>query len=105
MQIPIQSLNTVHHKKFEFDFDAAVYKYYLKDWEVNDIELVLANGEPFTLDRVDIISNNVEKKRDAKQKQKSEKKEETKGIDVSNNVEKGKSNVMKAGKRTSERWL
>lgn len=30
MQIPIQSLNTMHNKKFNFDLDELIYKYYLK---------------------------------------------------------------------------
>jgi hypothetical protein len=47
MQIPIQSLNSVHHKKFEFDFNNDIFKYYLSDDELNDIELVLANKESF----------------------------------------------------------
>ena len=37
MQIPIQSLNNVHHKKFEFDFDATIYKYFLKDIDLEEI--------------------------------------------------------------------
>ena len=49
MQVPIQSLNERHSLKFNFDFDHTIFKYYLSDEELNEVELVLANGEPFTL--------------------------------------------------------
>lgn len=97
MQIPIQSLNSKHNKKFPFDFDEAVYIYYLEEEDVDDIELVLANGKPFILN--DGNSRIAEKKRDKKHK------EETKGIDVTGSIKKGKDNIKKEGKKSSERWI
>lgn len=40
MQIPIQSLNTVHSKSYDFDFDPAVFKYHLSDEDLDEIQLV-----------------------------------------------------------------
>jgi hypothetical protein len=64
MQIPIQSLNETHNKKFNFDFNTDIYKYYLIDEETEDIQLVLANGEYLILDESN--SDIKEKKRDKK---------------------------------------
>ena len=72
MQIPIQSLNFKHLKKCEFDFDEDIYKYFLKDRDLEEIQLVLANGEFFLLDRDN--SKSTDKKRDKKTEQKKEQK-------------------------------
>ena len=79
MQIPIQSLNSNHAKKFPFDFDEAIYVYYLEDEYLDDIELVLASGGPFTLSDG---NSNTERKRDKKKRDKKEEKLDQKGIDV-----------------------
>lgn len=50
MQIPIQSLNCKHSKKFEFGFSEDIYKYELKQEDFNEIELVLSNGSIFAVD-------------------------------------------------------
>lgn len=68
MQIPIQSLNNKHVKKFPFDLDEAVYTYYLEDEDLDEIELVLANGEFFTLNEGNSTAK--DKKRDNKLKDK-----------------------------------
>lgn len=47
MQIPIQSLNTMHIKSYDFDFDPKVFKYHLSDKELDEIHLVLESGEDF----------------------------------------------------------
>ena len=73
MQIPIQSLNSEHFKKYEFDFNEAVYKYFLKDRDLGEIQLVLADGEPFILER-DNTKSAEKKKRDKKAQDKEEKK-------------------------------
>ena len=84
MQIPIQSLNSKHNKKFPFDFDETMYAYYLEEEDIDDIELVLANGEPFILN--DGNSRIAEKKRDKKHKDK----EEVKGMNVTAKIDKKK---------------
>lgn len=68
MQIPIQSLNTKHGKKYEFGFDQCIYQYHLKESDLNEIQLVLANGEPFILNEGNFIDK--DKKRVKKQTQK-----------------------------------
>jgi hypothetical protein len=44
-------LNSKHAKKFPFDFNESIYYYYLSDEYLDDIELVLATGERFTLSK------------------------------------------------------
>jgi hypothetical protein len=68
MQIPIQSLNSKHAKKFSFDFNESTYHYYLADEDLDDIELVLASGERFTLSKAN--SGVSKKKRDYKMEEK-----------------------------------
>ena len=47
MQIPIQSLNNQHSKKFKFEFDHDIYRYFIEKEELNQIELVLSDGTQF----------------------------------------------------------
>ena len=47
MQIPIQSLNTVHSKSYDFPFYETVFKYRMSDKEVEEVKLVLESGKAF----------------------------------------------------------
>lgn len=47
MQIPIQSLNTVHLKSYDFSFDETVFKYRMSEKEVEQVKLVVENGQEF----------------------------------------------------------
>ncbi len=47
MQIPVQSLNNQHSKKFEFEFDHDIYRYFIEKEELNQVELVLNDGMQF----------------------------------------------------------
>jgi len=40
-------LNTRHNKKFDFEFDHEIYRYVIEAEELNEIQLVLNNGELF----------------------------------------------------------
>ena len=55
-----------------FDFDESVYKYYLDDKDLKEIQLVLPDGEPFVLGESDF--GVVERKRNNKVKEKEEQK-------------------------------
>lgn len=80
IQIPIQSLNTVHAKSYDFDFNPEVFKYHLGDEELDEIQLVLQSGEKFefpdeifeekNIGRGNNTSKSPERKRDKKQKEK-----------------------------------
>lgn len=88
MQIPIQSLNGVHLKKFPFNFDEVVYSYYLEEEDLYDIQLVLANGQSFVLNKCNYTIP--ERKRDKKAE---EKKEEKTSIEVTEIVTNHKDNT------------
>lgn len=47
MQIPIQSLNSKHNKKFNFNFNEDVYQYSLEENDFTNIDLVLSDGNTF----------------------------------------------------------
>lgn len=77
IQIPIQSLNTVHTKSYDFDFNPEVFKYYLDDKELEEIQLILQSGEQFKEVFEDKLgrgntSKPSEKKRDRKHKEKDQ---------------------------------
>ena len=93
MQIPIQSLNTIHEQKYEFTFDGVVFKYNLSDEELKQISLVLESGETFEFpdDVIDHIEEKThrgntlkssQRKRDNKHCGKQDQQKETIGIDV-----------------------
>lgn len=67
MQIPIQSLNTVHQQEFEFDIDLDIFKYHLSKQELDDIELVTVSGSTFAFEE---SLNNHQRKRNKKEDEK-----------------------------------
>ena len=94
MQIPIQSLNTVHSKYYDFSFNHDIFKYHLINEELYKIELVLESGKVFELSEDIVESTHNKRKREKKQRNKEDRKESD-GIDVTELVKE----VRREGKR------
>lgn len=91
MQIPIQSLNTLHSKSYDFPFDHDVLKYNLSYDDLDEIKLVLESGEEFQfLERIVCIES------EKKIVHKNREKEETKcGIDITGLLQETRSKDKK----------
>lgn len=94
MQIPIQSLNTLHSKSYDFPFDHDVLKYNLSYDDLDEIKLVLESGEEFQfLERIVCIES------EKKIVHKNREKEETKcGIDITGLLQETRSKDKKGSK-------
>ena len=71
-----------------------MYAYYLEDEDLEYIELVIANGEPFILEG---NAGQTERKRDKKAEEKKKEQQEQKGIDVTS--------IAEAHKDKKGRWI
>ena len=72
MQIPIQSLSTVHSKSYDFPFKHDIFKYHLSDDELDQIELKLGSGEVFEFPEDAVVATPNKRKREKKQKDKED---------------------------------
>ena len=69
-----------------------MYRYHLNEKDLKDVEIVLANGEPFSLTEGKSLSK--DRKREYKAQYKSIETEEQKGIDVTGFVKQTRSKAQ-----------